>query len=388
MKVLMIAPQPFYSDRGTPMNVKLMVKVLGEAGHHVDLLVFPTGQDIELTNVRIIRLPNLFRVSQIPVGPSKIKLLMDLLMIIAVLWLCLVKKYDVIHGVEEGGFVAVLFSRIFRKASVLDLDSWMSDQLKCSGFIGNSLLLRSLSNLEKWAINRSSLVITVCSALSEKVRSISPDAKITQIEDIPLSNSHVFDNRIVDTLIDQYNLRDQEIIVYTGNLEKYQGIDLLLNAWEKFAAIYTGKPSKLVIIGGPVEKVESYKAIISEKKIKDSVCLVGPRPSDEMGAWMALSNVLISPRSEGENTPLKIFSYMASGKPIVATNRKTHTQILDDSTAFLAEPTPDKLAETMIKAVNGGNEAIKKGNQAKQIVEEKYSYDVFSKKLLNAYASI
>ena len=36
MKILMIAPQPFYSERGTPMNVRLLCKVLGEAGHKVD----------------------------------------------------------------------------------------------------------------------------------------------------------------------------------------------------------------------------------------------------------------------------------------------------------------------------------------------------------------
>jgi len=66
----MIAPQPFYSDRGTPMNVKLIASALGEAGHFVDLLVFPTGRTVELTNVRIVRIPNFLGVKKIPVGPS------------------------------------------------------------------------------------------------------------------------------------------------------------------------------------------------------------------------------------------------------------------------------------------------------------------------------
>jgi hypothetical protein len=74
MKILMLAPQPFYSDRGTPMNIRLLVQVLGEAGYHVDLLVFPTGRDVELRNVKIIRLPNILRVHQIPAGPSLTKL--------------------------------------------------------------------------------------------------------------------------------------------------------------------------------------------------------------------------------------------------------------------------------------------------------------------------
>jgi glycosyltransferase involved in cell wall biosynthesis len=385
----MIAPQPFYSDRGTPMNVRLLATVLGEAGHSVDLLVFPTGRDITLTNVRIIRLPNILAVRQIPVGPSKIKLLMDVLMIIFLFWLCLSKKYDVIHGVEEGGFMAVAFSRVFRKACVLDLDSWISDQLRYSDFIRSPFFLNCISRIERWAINNSSVVLTVCSALTEKVRGILPLANIVQIEDIPLPGLDEYDDQTVETLKDRYDLRHNYKIVYTGNLEKYQGIDFLLDAWQAFISNETGgKAYKLVIVGGSVEKVEHYKKIAGEKKLADSICWAGQRPVNEMGAWMALSDILVSPRSDGENTPLKIFSYMAAGRPIVATRRKTHTQVLDDSSAFLAEPAPEKFAEALMTAVNGGEEAVEKGSSARKTVEATYSYDAFSKKLLDAYNSI
>jgi glycosyltransferase involved in cell wall biosynthesis len=389
MNILMIAPQPFYSDRGTPMNERLLVKVLGEAGHSVDLLVFPAGQDIELTNVRIIRLPNILRIKYLPIGPSLIKVIFNVLMVFAVLWHCIRNNYDAIHGIEEGGIMAVAFGRIFGKPSIMDLDSWLSDQLYYSGFMRNSFLLKQISNIEEWAVRNSSLSLTVCSALTERVRHISSTANVVQIEDIPFPEINEFHQETVERLIGRFNLRDYCRITYTGNLEKYQGIDMLIDAWEIFMKNDDGIiPSRLVIVGGPVEKVEHYKKIAKRKNLGDSICWVGPWPLGEIGAWMALSDVLVSPRSEGENSPLKIFSYMAAHRPIVATRKVTHTQVLDDETAFLAEPQPDTFALALERAVRERNEAAKKSDLAKKRVDEKYSYSVFARKLLDAYDSI
>ena len=54
--------------------------------------------------------------------------------------------------------------------------------------------------------------------------------------------------------------------------------------------------------------------------------------------------MLTSPRSKGTNTPLKIYQYLRSGKPIVATRLLTHTQVLDDDTAMLTAPDPQAFA--------------------------------------------
>ena len=53
---------------------------------------------------------------------------------------------------------------------------------------------------------------------------------------------------------------------------------------------------------------------------------------------------LVSPRLHGENTPFKVYTYLASGKPVVATRLPTHTQLMDDSIAVLVEPTAAGLA--------------------------------------------
>ena len=119
--------------------------------------------------------------------------------------------------------------------------------------------------------------------------------------------------------------------------------------------------------------------------IQDSVHLVGPRPAEEMQVWMELSDALVSPRSEGDNTPLKIYSYMSSLKPIVATKRRTHTQVLNDSNAFLAEPVPEAFGKALHEALYDEALARGKSEAAKRLVESQYSYACFKERLLQAY---
>lgn len=390
MKILFIAPQPFYSERGTPMNVRLLCKVLGEAGNEIDLLVFPTGKDIPLKNVRIIRVPNIFMARHIPVGPSWTKLAFDSLITMYAILLVTSRKYDVIHGIEEGGFLAVVLGKLFGTASVFDMDSFISDQLEYSGFMTSPFLLKYVKLFEKWSFEHSSLVISVCQALSEKAKSLAPKSTIVQIEDIPIQDTNESQNERMDDLIKTYNLSNTRRVVYTGNLQLYQGIDLLLDAWKIFISQKedNSKKGKLVIVGGPVDRVDYYRTVAAREGIENTVCWVGQRPSDEMGAWMNLSDVLVSPRSDGDNTPLKIYTYMSSGRPIVATRRRTHTQVLDDSMAFLAESEPLSFADAISAALNNNNLANEKSNFAKEIVDKNYSYNSFSKKLLEAYNSI
>lgn len=391
MKILMIAPQPFYTERGTPMNVKLMCRVLGDAGHSIDLIVFPTGREIKLKNVRIIYLPNVFKAKSISIGPSLLKMAFDILLASFCLLLCLTKRYDVIHGIEEGGFLAVGLAGLFGMQSIFDMDSSISDQLKYSRFIKNPVLIRAIVRMEKLALRRSSMIITVCAALSEKAILFAPKGCIVQIEDIPLPDIEKGDRYLekAEALIDEYDLEGKKRVVYTGNLQAYQGISLLLAAWKVFqSAKENGQNAVLVIVGGPDELVSHYKRKCETEGIKNCVYWIGSRPAEEMGGWMQLGHVLVSPRSEGDNTPLKIYTYMTSGRAIVATKRMTHTQVLDDSTAFLTEADPVQFAEAILEALSNPSLSNEKAEKAKRIVETKYSYKVFREKLLDAYGSL
>ena len=62
---------------------------------------------------------------------------------------------------------------------------------------------------------------------------------------------------------------------------------------------------------------------------------------------MAQADVLVSPRTKGANTPMKVYSYLDSGVAVLATRLPTHTQVMNDETALLAEPTPEDFSSVV-----------------------------------------
>ena len=116
-------------------------------------------------------------------------------------------------------------------------------------------------------------------------------------------------------------------------MEPYQGIDLLLES-AKHVFKYHEKV-RYVLVGGQPEQVERKQEFAKLLGIDKITHFLGQQPVEDMPLYMQLADILVSPRNDGKNTPLKIYSYLKSGKPIVATNILTHTQVLNDEVAVL-----------------------------------------------------
>ena len=79
MKILMIAPQPFFQPRGTPFSVLGRLHALSELGHEVDLITYHIGQNVKIPNVTIHRIKNIPFIRNIKIGPSLAKIPVDFL---------------------------------------------------------------------------------------------------------------------------------------------------------------------------------------------------------------------------------------------------------------------------------------------------------------------
>jgi glycosyltransferase involved in cell wall biosynthesis len=96
---------------------------------------------------------------------------------------------------------------------------------------------------------------------------------------------------------------------------------------------------------------------------------------------MELADVLLSPRIEGANTPLKIYSYLTSGKPIVATDLPTHRQVLSPEIAKLVPADPAALAEGILEILTDPVRARSLGERGKHVVEAKYGLGQYMERL-------
>ena len=103
----------------------------------------------------------------------------------------------------------------------------------------------------------------------------------------------------------------------------------------------------------------------------------GERPAEDIPLFLDAADVLVSPRSTGTNTPLKIYQYLRAGRPIVATRLLTHTQVLDDDVSILTAPTPDGLASGILGALSDPAAAKALGERARDLAESKYSYEAY-----------
>jgi glycosyltransferase involved in cell wall biosynthesis len=387
MRILLIAPQPFFAQRGTPINVRQMAQTLSEAGHEVHLATYPMGEAVEMPGLIIHRALPIPGVRSVPIGFSWRKVALDASLALRVWALMAGRRFDVVHAVEESVFFALPIARLRGIPVIYDLDSWMSDQLAYGGRVKNHAVLQLLRWMERAALHRSRLAITVSASLSDAVHQMEPGVPIAQIEDCPMDEAlRAPDPARVTQLRESVGIGRRQAIVYTGNLERYQGIDLLLLAFARVASAQDD--AVLVLVGGSPPQIEEVRAQGQSLGVGHRVVLAGQRPADEMPEWMAMGTLLASPRSHGGNTPLKLFSYMWSAVPIVATNLPTHTQVLDASCALLCEPTAEEMASGILAVLDDPARFATLGAAARARVARDYSRDAFRRKLLAAYDSI
>src|SRR5207342_3015643 len=146
--------------------------------------------------------------------------------------------------------------------------------------------------------------------------------------------------------------------------------------------------ARLVLAGGKPDQIARAKARACEADVEAVTIFAGERPAKEIPAYLLTCDVLVSPRSRGTNTPLKIYQYLRSGKPIVATRLLTHTQVLDDTTAVLTEATADAFAQGILAALGDPGRAAAIGRAAQALAETKYSYEAYLEKTRRAMGAL
>jgi glycosyltransferase involved in cell wall biosynthesis len=378
VRILVVAPHPFFQNRGTPIAVRALVQVLSGLGHRVDLLTYHEGQDETIDGVEHHRIADL-PVSNIRPGFSIKKLVCDVALSVKCLELLRGRRFDLVHAVEESAFLAVLIKWIYGIPFVYDMDSSLAQQMverfswldRASGF---------LEGCEGLAVRESLGVVAVCRSLQEIALGYQDDKLSLCLEDFSLLKpSPGFDDG--ELLVDVPGPR----AMYVGNLEPYQGLDLLL---ESFQTVKRVGPGSLVVIGGAERDIAHYRKEAGRLGIDDRVFFVGPRPVEHLGAYLEMSDVVVSPRIQGFNTPMKIYSYLDSGRAVLATRLPTHTQVLDDEIACLVDPDPESMGQGLVRLFREPELAERLARQAGERVQREFTFEAYSRKLAGFYRTV
>ena len=139
----MLAPEPFFEPRGTPFSEYHRIKALGELGHHVDLVTYPIGRDVELPNLRIFRRLRPPFVRKVRIGPSVTKVVLDGADAADDRAPCRGReRYDAIHSHEEMGLVGVWLASGCGIPHLYDMHSSLPQQLSNFKYSKSSALRR------------------------------------------------------------------------------------------------------------------------------------------------------------------------------------------------------------------------------------------------------
>jgi glycosyltransferase involved in cell wall biosynthesis len=382
MKILVLAPHPFYQGRGTPIAVDILLRCLSERGDEVDLVTFHEGSDRFYERVQIHRIKPIIGIHGIRPGLSMKKIYCDLHLFFRFISLIRKKDFDLIHAVEEGAFMAWIVCAWKKKPFIYDMDSSMSTQ------VVNKLkflrpFMKGMQWLESQPIRRAAAVVPVCTELARNALRCGAK-QVVVLPDISLMQAGELE--VKEDSLHQIRKPSQKIAMYIGNLEPYQGIDLML---ESFALVRMKTDTLvLVVIGGAERDIGKYRARAEQLGIQEAVHFLGPRPIENLGQYIMQANILVSPRTEGVNTPMKLYSYLDSGIPVLATDLPTHTQVVNSKMAMLAAPEKEAFAQAMLRLIEDEPLGSQLAWEAKEFVAKKYSYDSFKNTLHGLYARL
>jgi len=380
MRVLVIAPQPFYQERGTPIAVDLLIKALSNHNHKVDVLTIDIGEDREYNNVEIYRVRTWPNIKEMKPGFSLQKIYYDIFIFFKLIHLLLTKKYDVIHAVEESVFMAFVLRPIFRIPYIDDVDSCMTTQI-VDKFPFFKVFHKVLHKMETLPMRFAIAVVPMCELFANDAKKAGAK-RIVVLKDVSLIQDGVECDEYIRT---KFNIQGK-ICMYIGNLESYQGLDFLLNS---FVMTLKALPdTKLVIIGGEDKDIQNYKDITKGLSISESVLFLGKRPVAMIGAYMKQADLLVSPRIHGVNTPMKIYSYIDSGVAVLATDRLTHNQVLTNKISRLSEANEESFSNNMVELLSNDIIRNELAENAKKYVRSEHSYEQFEKILSELYSEL
>jgi glycosyltransferase involved in cell wall biosynthesis len=386
MRILMIAPEPFFEPRGTPFSEYHRIRALLELGHTVDLVTYPFGQSVELPGLRVYRCVRPPFVRRVKIGPSFAKVPLDLALTVTALRRVANGDYDAIHSHEEGAVIGIVLSSLLGLPHVYDMHSSLPQQLSNFSYSRSRVLRWLFDRLERAAIRHSKVTIVICPELRRLVEQLEPGADPVLIENAPGAGDaapHLTSDAVRASL---GLTTATPLVVYTGTFEAYQGLDLLFAA---ATLVARSKPAvRFLLVGGHPSQIAEARAQADAAGAGPVMIFAGERPSSEIPAILQAADVLVSPRSRGINTPLKIYQYLRAGRAIVATRLLTHTQVLDDSVAVLTGASPREFADGILQTLADPGTAMALGARAAELAATKYSYDAYLERTREVVARV
>lgn len=372
LRILMIAPTPYFSDRGCHVRIFEEAKALMARGHQVRIVTYHLGRDLEPVPVdRTLPLP-WYRKRE--AGPSWHKPYLDLVLFCKALGVARRFKPDVIHAhLHEGTLIGWLVARLRHIPLLFDYQGSLSGESLNHGFFGaNSLLHRLFCRIENCINRLADLIITSSTPGREE---------LTSLWELPQERVAALPDGVDTTVFRPYSRSEAKqmlgvadgvpVIVYLGLLNQYQGVDLLLQAAKQL--IHQGRIFHLVIMGYPEQQ---YRQLADQLNIASFVTFTGMVDYARAPQMLAAGDLAVSPKVSATEANGKLLNYMACGLPVVAFDTPVNRELLGDDGSYARFGDADDLAGCMATALADREQLRQQGRRLRSRAVEQLGWDV------------
>jgi len=386
LNILVIAPTPFFADRGCHVRIYEEIRALQKLGHKIILCTYHNGKDIE--GIQIERIINVPWYKKEEAGPSYHKIYLDILLLFKVIKLLYKNKINIIHGhLHEGALIGKVASwfRLKKIPCIFDLQGSLTAEMKNHGYLKNKLLFNIFLNIEKIIYKLSDKIIV---STSNNVYYIKKYFKLKNenvdliLDGVDTSKFKPLENTAFkESVLAKYKIRkNRKIIVFLGVLSKYQGVDTLLRAAK--IALQTNKNLHFLIMGYP--KVDYYKKMAKFLGIQDNVTFTGRIDYSQACDYLNVGDIAISLKIETEANG-KLYNYIACGLPVIATNTKVNREILGDNGIYVKVDDPSETAKKIDELIKNESKREILIREGIKKAKDDYSWISIGKKLEMIY---
>lgn len=387
-KILMIAPTPFFADRGTHIRILEEALALRRRGHEVTIATYHIGSELPADlsdgiDVRRIR-RLLFWYKKLEAGPDWQKIVLDLMLIRKTFFLARTWKPDIIHGhLHEGvliGWVVkqALFWRNMKL--VADFHGSLTKEMVSHDYLGAGFLKAIFGYVERLIDNQGDAAVASSWSNAKEISRLRRRGGV----EVALDGARVYppfgaEDRRINR--EKHGIPiDATVVVYTGAFIANKGVKVLVEAIP--SALARDENLFFVLAGFPRNELEP---LLEEQDIRSRVKIISPLPYFELGAILGMSDIAIDPKRDGTGQASgKMLQYMGAGLPVVCFDTRNNREYLGDGGVFAADETGEALADAIV-ALAARRDDRRRLGEDNRIRAHSFSWDKTGEKLEKIY---
>jgi glycosyltransferase involved in cell wall biosynthesis len=290
-------------------------------------------------------------------------------------------QYDIIYARDFHTVIIALLPRIiFKKKLVFEINGIAHEEQKLkSHSILNRILVSFIRKAEEMATKYSERIISVTphigTYLIENYK-CAPDKVIIIGNGVNLKKFYPIRD---ETLLEQWRKKvgiskEEIIIVFVGNLAPWQGVETLIEV----APLLLRKIRNIrfLIIGDGILK-KPFEAKVNSLGVSDHFVFTGMVIYKEVPLYINIADICVLPKKRLKSgySPIKLYEYMACGKPVVASRVEGLEFIEEEGTGRLTEPEDIiNLEKTLYNLIKEPQERLRMGGKGFQIARERFSW--------------